>query len=107
MSPERPGGRESENQMADNQRDKTGEPDQQGGQGNQGQNNPTTPRDRGDRGAGGGEKGSQTFAGDQDDRESRQTAEQQGEVPRPGTQQGDRHPEERDASHRIERGHNT
>ena len=54
-----------------------------------------------------GEQGSQTFAGDQDDRESRQTAEQQGETPKPGTQQGNRHPEERDPSHRVERSNNT
>jgi len=54
-----------------------------------------------------GSQGTETFAGDQDDRESRQTAEQQGEVPRPGTQQGHRHPEERDPSHRVERGNNT
>jgi hypothetical protein len=71
---------------------------------------PDRPRDpRGGPGKQGnmGQQGSETFAGDQDDRESRQTAEQQGEVPKPGTQQGDRHREERDASHRIERGHNT
>jgi hypothetical protein len=54
-----------------------------------------------------GSQGTETFAGDQDDRESRQTAEQQGEVPRPGTQQGNRRPDERDPSHRVERSNNT
>src|SRR5690349_3717485 len=70
-------------------------------------NRPTDERTRPAKQVNTGEQGSQTFAGDQDDRESRQTAEQQGEVPKPGTQQGNRQPEERDPSHRVERSNNT
>ena len=70
-------------------------------------NRPTDPRNGPGKQGNIGEQETPTFAGDQDDRESRQTAEQQGEVPRPGTQQGNREPGERDPSHRVERGSNT
>lgn len=79
--------------MADNRTNPTVDPSK-----------PSSPKDGPGKQGNLGEQGSETFAGDQDDRERRQTAEQQGEVPRPGTEQGPRRDHESDPAHRVERG---